>query len=186
MEVSKAIKERRSIRKYTDKKISQDIIHELLNNAIMAPSAMNSQPWAFFVIQNSQMLSELNTRIKKYLLGSLAERPYLGHYKEKFESAEFDVLYGSSTLLVICSKPGSPNAEGDCHMAAQNIMLSAKEREIGSCCLGFARMYLNTDEARQWLKIPENLTIVTPMVLGYCEENPEAPNRNPVEILFWY
>ena len=32
--------------------------------------------------------------------------------------------------------------------AAQNVMLGAKEREIGSCCLGFARMYLNTDEAK--------------------------------------
>ena len=41
MELSKVIEERRSVRHYNDKKLDRKIIEDILNNAILAPSAHN-------------------------------------------------------------------------------------------------------------------------------------------------
>jgi len=50
---------RRSIRKYTDRPISRDIIDDLLNAAILAPSASNLQPWKFIVIDDAELLDKI-------------------------------------------------------------------------------------------------------------------------------
>lgn len=88
-------------------------------------------------------------------------------------------------ISLFIKKIDQPSMEGDCHLAGQTIMLSAWEKKIGSCCLGFARMYLNTSEAKEWLGISEEYQIVLPIVLGYFEETPKMPERKKADILFW-
>ncbi len=50
-----AILKRRSIRKYKDKKISDDIVEELLRAGMAAPSAVNEQPWQFIVLRDKKL-----------------------------------------------------------------------------------------------------------------------------------
>lgn len=186
MELEKAINERRSTRAFTAKELDKSAVEALISQAMMAPSAMNSQPWTFFVIQDAELLKEINRRTKKYLLDTLSERPRQSRYKERFESEEFDIFYGGKALAVICGKPEMPNGEGDCHLAAQNLMLSAWDKGIGSCFLGFVRTYLDTSEGKNWLGLPADYAVVAPLVLGYpAEANIPAPERKPAEILFW-
>ena len=57
MEVSEAILKRRSIRKFTDQKVTDEQIDLLLKSAMAAPSACNKRPWFFYVIKNPEKTS---------------------------------------------------------------------------------------------------------------------------------
>jgi len=63
MEIQEAILTRRSIRKYTGKKISEDLITAILRAAMYAPSAMNQQPWHFIVVDDSTLLKKLSQTV---------------------------------------------------------------------------------------------------------------------------
>ena len=62
MEVLEAIHSRRSVRKYKDKPIPEELIKELLSAAMIAPSAGNAQPWQFIVVDDHEKL----IRAKEY------------------------------------------------------------------------------------------------------------------------
>jgi nitroreductase len=55
MELIEAIRQRKSIRAFKNKKVSKDIIMEILNIACRAPSAMNTQPWEFVVLSGEKL-----------------------------------------------------------------------------------------------------------------------------------
>ena len=59
MELKEVLLKRRSIRKFTDQKVSDDIIEELLHAGMSGPSACNRQPWEFYVIKNEEMLVKM-------------------------------------------------------------------------------------------------------------------------------
>lgn len=177
---------RRSVRKYTDKPVEREQIVKLIDAAIQAPSAMNSQPWAFAVLQDGNALKELSDRSKLCLLAMLDKLPALQGYKAALESPDFNIFYGTTTLVAICAKPNmSPNAGTDCALAAQNLMLVAREMGLGTCWIGFASLYLNTAEGKRELNIPEDYTVVAPLIVGYPEVDFIAMERTPPEIVFW-
>jgi nitroreductase len=59
MDALEAIQTRRSVRRYTNQKITDEIVQQLLTAAMSAPSAANEQPWEFVVIQDRKMLDEI-------------------------------------------------------------------------------------------------------------------------------
>lgn len=61
MEILEAIHTRRSIRKYTDRPIPEELITEILRAAMSAPSAVNAQPWVFIVIDDRKLLDKVPT-----------------------------------------------------------------------------------------------------------------------------
>ena len=65
MDVRECILKRRSIRKFKDEDITKDIIKDLLECAMAAPSACNKQPWEFYVIKNDALLEKIK-RVGKY------------------------------------------------------------------------------------------------------------------------
>ena len=68
MEVKEALLKRRSIRKFKEDLISDEIIEELLHAAMSAPSACNRRPWEFYVVTNKDKLLELKkaSRFARY------------------------------------------------------------------------------------------------------------------------
>ena len=59
------IKNRRSVRQYSDKPIPNEILKELVDCARLAPTARNEQPWEFIVVTDKSTLAELS-RIATY------------------------------------------------------------------------------------------------------------------------
>ena len=59
MEIDKALRGRRSVRKYQSRDISNSVIEELLGLAICAPSSMNGQPWHFIIIRDKKIKEQL-------------------------------------------------------------------------------------------------------------------------------
>ena len=59
MDALQAIHTRRSIRKYQDRPVSEDLVQKLLAAAMQAPSARNQQPWQFVVIDDRAILAKI-------------------------------------------------------------------------------------------------------------------------------
>lgn len=185
MELMQAITTRRSVRKYLPTPVGRETLEELVQAAIQAPSAMNTQPWAFGVIEDRAALSEYSQRTKEQLLAAAAEMPWLERYREMFENPGYDVFYGAPALVLICAKPDAPHGGGDCAMAAQTLMLAARGKGLGTCWIGFFAFLLNQPEEKAALGIPADYQIVAPIIVGHPDGEMPAPEKNPPEMLFW-
>lgn len=185
MELLNAIYSRRSIRNFQPEPVTKDQVNQLLTAAVQAPSAMNSQPWSFAVIQDPQLLKELSDRAKTFLLGILKEKPLMEKYRGAMMNSEFNIFYNASTLIVIYAKPEGPDPETDCCLAAQNIMLAAHSLGLGSCWIGFACPLLNLADMKKELGIPAEYSAIAPLIIGVPAGNAvEIPRKEP-EILLW-
>jgi nitroreductase len=155
MNVFEAIKERRSIRQFTDDPIGKDALEKLLDAARWAPTASNQQRWRCVVV-TSPTVKEL---IKKFSPGIFAV---------------------PAAFIVICVEkaPGAGAWDeatylADCAIAAQNIMLAAHEMGIGSCvAISYAKVAV-----AEILNLPENVEPLLVITLGYPAEAPEPPPR---------
>lgn len=185
MELKEAIFNRRSVRSYTDTTVTKEVIEQLLTAAAQAPSAMNSQPWAYAVIQDANLLKEYSNRAKQHLLDSLDKVPQLNKYKAAFENPDFNIFYNATSLIIIFAKDEAMHASGDCCLAAQNLMLTAHSLGLGSCWIGFAYAFLNLPEVKAELAIPEGYVAVAPIIVGYPQVNPPAVPKKAPEVLFW-
>ena len=185
MDLTQLLSERRSVRKYLPTPVAREQIEQLIQAAVLAPSAMNSQPWAFGVVQDAAALRDLSTRAKADLLAKLPQYPALAHYREMLENPRYDLFYGAPALVVIFAKPAGPHGEGDCCLAAENLLLAAREMGLGTCWIGFATMYLNQPEVKAELGVPAEYTAVSPLIVGYPDGTMPPRERNAPEMLFW-
>jgi len=163
MTVSDAIRSRRSIRKYVPGiELTQEQIHTLLEAAMMAPSACNTRPWEFVVVQSE----EIRSAIAKV-------HPFCRH------------ILQASAGIVICARPDLQKgiAEGffpqDCGAAIENILLQAVELGLGCCWCGVYPRQPLIDAVKDLLQVESvPLAIVTvgvpadtPAARGYYDED---------------
>lgn len=180
MDIIEAIYGRRSVRNYKPDPIIREWVEALVSAAVQAPSAMNLQPWAFFVIEGRGALSEYAERAKRHLLETLEPSSPLYHYRGQLSEPDFDIFYGAPLLIVIAATSAAPQSVEDCSLAAQNLMLAAYREGLGTCCIGFARPWLNLPQTMAELGIPEAYVPVLPIVVGYPEAAmPPVPRRRP-------
>lgn len=180
-----ALYERRSVRAYTSRKVESPVIRRLLDAAIQAPSAMNSQPWAFAIVQEPALLRRVSERSKQLALASMKPGTPHWEHRAKFEDPNNDLFYGAGTLLVVYALPGAWHVSEDCCLAAQNLLLAAHGLGLGACIIGLARDTLNEPEFRRELNVPADHPAVVPLILGYPNERPAAPPRRPPVIHSW-
>ena len=185
MDLTNAIYDRRSVRSFAPGAVSKEMIDKLIAAAVQAPSAMNSQPWAFSVVQDSNLLRQISIDTKAHLLSTLKEKPYLEVYRAAFTNPDFDIFYNTSTLLTIYAKPEGPSPANDCAIAAQNIMLMAHSLGLGTCWIGFARVFLELPEVKAKLNVPSDYTIIAPLIVGHPTKLIGSIAKKEPEILFW-
>ncbi len=177
MEIDETIKGRRSIRRYQDRDIPDSIIGELLELATCAPSSMNGQPWHFIIIRSE--------KIKKRLVE--IKNKYCPVEKEMYQA---DFLQKASVIIVVCvDKQNSYDREVENGvLATANLMLGAYSRGLGSVYLS---AYRNgepaiSNEIRQALGIPHDISPITIVPLGYPDEIPEPKTVRPLEDMISY
>ncbi len=158
MEIQKAILTRRSIRKYTNEKISEDLITAILRAAMYAPSAMNQQPWHFIVVDDSALLKRLSQ---------------IHPYGEMLSDASFGILVCGDEKLQL-TKDYWPV---DCSNATQNILLSAHGYGLGAVWLGVYPREERMKDMRIVFNLPGYVYPFALISLGYPAEKKSMPSR---------
>jgi nitroreductase len=176
MKVENAIKIRRSIRKYQDKKVPDNLINELIDAARLAPSSHNAQPWKFFIIKDKETKEELKAN-------NVFKHPF---------------VYKASVVIICCAdsdlsvKPSDiifsdPDTQGkasrDLAFASQNLVLRATELGLGTCYIGM----VDRQKLKEILNIPKNYILPFVIIAGYPDEKPKpTPRKKIKEIIINY
>jgi nitroreductase len=182
-----AIYQRRSVRNYAPATVDEAIVRALLDAAVHAPTAMDEEPWAFAVIHDENLLNRLSESVKESVRAEA--RGFGLHRSDQLlklvDKPDFHVFHHASTLIVILGRLPGPFVAADCWLAAENLMLAACAKGLGTCVIGLAVQALNTPEWRAELKIPAEFTAIAPVVVGFpAGETPSVPRKQP-EIFFW-
>ena len=89
MELMDVIRNRRAVRDFTDAGIDRATIERLIGAGILAPSAMNLQPWAFSVLLGRERIEGYAKRAKDWLLASLSQTSYDPSIRHMLEDPQF-------------------------------------------------------------------------------------------------
>ena len=188
MSVMDAIYRRRAVRHYASQPVDADTIRALLDAAVHAPTALHEEPWAFAVIQDRNLLDRLSDSVKETARHETQGGPQPAqetHLARLLSHSDFHVFHGAGTLIVLYGKFPGPFVVADCWLAAENLMLAACARGLGTCVIGSSVPALNAPSWKAELKIPAAMTAVAPIIVGVpAGETPPVP-RKPPEILAW-
>ena len=178
MELKQAIYGRRATRAYTKEPVDQAELEALIDAAIQAPSAINLQPWAFYIVRDAALLERISHEAKALMLRSSSSIHPSHHFEEMLSNPDFQIFYHAPALILICAVGKDSWSTIDCTLAAQNLMLAAHGSGLGTCWIGFAQAWLESGEARAALDLPANWTPVAPIIVGHpCGATP-GPSRN--------
>lgn len=185
MELNEAIYRRRAVRHYSEREVPSQVITEILDASVQAPSALNQQPWVFGVFHGRKRLRNYSDKAKRYLVATMQPSWDVPLNCQMYEDHDYDVFHGADTLIVVYARQGKLNPNEDCCMAAQNLMLAAYGLGLGTCPIGHLRSWLNLIETKRLMDVPEHLTAVFPVVVGYADGEPATAPRNAPEIVSW-
>jgi len=151
---------RRSIRRYENKDIPEEVLQQILEAGRQAPSAVNRQPFRFVVVKDHEVMknlcNNLITRFVKY-----APVAIVGCADVK------SLLTGKWAVV-------------DATIAMQNMVIAAWTLGVGSCWIGAC----NEEKVKKMLKIPDKWKVVALITFGYPAEQPKPRKKKPIEELF--
>jgi nitroreductase len=165
-------------------RIEQPTVEDLIGAAILAPSAMNLQPWAFAVLLDPERINAYATRARTWLLENFSQISHDPSLRKVLEDPQHVLFYHAPALAIVLATSSEAQATEDCCLAAENFMLAARAHELGSCWIGLARPWLNLPSIKAELKIPERYQVVAPIVFGHPKAWPESHGRNAA-VTYW-
>lgn len=170
-EIMDIIKERRSIRKYEDREVSQEDLDQVLAAVQWAPSWANTQCWEVIVVKDAAQKERLQATIFP-------------------KNPATKAVVNAPVLLVMCAKLNSSGYYNnivttkfgdwfmfDLGLATQNLCLCAHALGLGTVIVGL----FDHNKASEVLKLPEGYDVVALIPLGYPAKTPSAPKRRAVE-----
>ncbi|MCD6517782.1 MAG: nitroreductase family protein [Candidatus Aminicenantes bacterium] len=168
MSVMDIMKSRRSVRRYKNKPIPEDILNKVLEAARIAPSGKNFQPWKFIIVRDREKREELAVASRNQAF--VAQAP---------------------VVIAACGFPGkSYQHQGnymkswpiDVSIAMDHLMLMAWEEGLGTCWIGAFR----EDEVKRILSIPDDVRVLALTPLGYPDEEPRDRGRKELSEIISY
>ena len=188
MEFIDVVKGRQSIRAYKPEPVPKELLKNVLSTALSAPSWANTQPWEFLIIggkkkdELDQLLSKHFKDAKpaspdiempspnwpeacmKRLLKLIEQMPFLKqdseHFKEMYKGWK-----APNVILVYTDGTLGPYSLVDIGIAIQNILLTAYNYGLGTCC-NFALVRW-AEEVKKCLNIPQSKKLVLGIAIGY-------------------
>ena len=158
MDVIEAILERRSIRKYTDRKITETQLEIILKAAMYAPSAVNKRPWHFIVFRNKEIIYKINEVHPNSMMLKQADIAILVCWDENLQH---DKGYGPV----------------DCAAATQNMLLAAHGIGLGGVWLGIYPRKKRIEAIHKIFCLPDYIQPFSLISLGYPGEQKQQPDR---------
>jgi nitroreductase len=174
MEFSELILKRQSDRMYAPQPVAREHIFQCLEAARMAPSACNSQPWKFVVVDDESILKQVSDAA-------------IGLGMNKF-TAQVPVLVAVvQEEMNLSAKAGARIKEKDYSMmdlgmAVENFCLQAAELGLGTCIMG----WFDEKRIKQILGVPDSRRVQLLISLGHPSGPTRVKARKPLdEISSW-
>ncbi|UCC41665.1 MAG: nitroreductase family protein [Candidatus Aminicenantes bacterium] len=168
MKVLEVIQKRRSIRKYKEDPIPEDVLQRVLEAARLAPSGKNLQPWKFVIVRDK----ELKNRLVHASAG-------------QFFIAEAPIIVVACGFPDECySKMGRymKSWPVDVTIALEHLILQAHEDGLGTCWVGS----FEEEAVKSILNVPESVKVLALTPLGYPDEDPPFRGRKSLDEIFSY
>lgn len=154
MELQNVLQARRSVRKFTEEKVSREDIDVLMHAAMSGPSACNLMPWHFYVVSDPEKLA---------LLRGAA------HYSK----------ITAPLAVVVCGDMKRTLPMGlsdfwvqDCSAATENILLAAVDLGLGTVWCGIHPQKGAVKNVQQALDLPEKHVPLNIIYIGHPAEAP--------------
>jgi nitroreductase len=166
MDVLECIKERCSVRSYSDRDVEENALGQVLEAVRLAPSASNRQPWKFVVVRDSR----LRRRLSDAAGG------------QRFLAAVPVVIAACATSTDHIMPCGHPSHLVDLAIAIDHMTLAARALGLGTCWIGA----FDQQAVKDLLAIPDDASVVELLALGYPTAWPTAKSRRPLEDIVCY
>jgi nitroreductase len=212
--VERVILERRSVRKYKDSQVPEDLIRRLLEMARFAPSAGNSQSWRFMVIRDKKTIESMEKygqkRAKFFMFWLNWRTSPLGKIAWLYSQAGIRILrndlhpipHGAlsamadgtlklfqsapTVILILEDRRGAAKPELDCGIAGQNIVLAAHSLGLGTCWVGLVELLKYGLKWRRKLGISYPYRLVEGIAVGYPVGHPDGMIERELHEVEWY
>jgi len=213
--VEKVIFQRRSIRAFKKKPLSDSMIQRILEAARFAPSAANCQPWKFVVVKDQQMLEEMEKDAlsmarkimwvfdysrsawrQKYLKPFAKVMIRIMHRElhpvpfgamQQMAAGKLPVFHGAPTLiLLLIDKRGVSNPYLDCGIVGQNIVLAAHSMGAGTCWIGFIKLLLYYRKWRKKFGIAYPYDLIDCIALGWPKGQYDGAVPREIQYVQWF
>jgi nitroreductase/Pyruvate/2-oxoacid:ferredoxin oxidoreductase delta subunit len=195
-------RERRSVRKYSEDPVPQDVLQQVLEAGRYAPTGSNSQNVHYIVLSSEERISQLKKltlsfyekifsrvrgRLGSFLVLLIAGRQTLEYLRESLPKVEYahekmkrgkDILfYHAPVVIVAHAESWDSSSSFNCSVALYNCSLMAHTLGLGCCFNGFLVNAAARDrKVKKWLGIPPGHKCYAAMTLGY----PQAKYRRLV------
>ena len=169
-EVIQAMKERRSVRAYTDEVPSRALIDEVVEAGLWAASGMNRQGPIIVAVTDRALRDRLSA-MNAEVIGDPGRDPF----------------YGAPVVLVVLAPCDQANRVYDGSLVMGNLMLAAHALGLGSCWIHRAREEFDTPEGKAILAelgVEGDYEGIGHCILGYAAEEPEAKPRNDGRVFY--
>ena len=191
MSLNDVIKKRRSVRKYLPQMVPRDVVLEVLVAAGWAPSAHNSQPWRFIILENPSVKRELAEAMADAWVADVEKDG--GKIDAKMKQERVDRFANAPALILACTVMDGLRKFSDQQRqmferdlsqqslgaAMQNMLLTAHALGFGACWFcapGFCK-----ETVRKVLGIPAAVEPEAFVIIGYPAETPTLPPKKPIE-----
>jgi len=170
LDVLEAIKNRRSIRAFTEKNVSDKTVETLIDAARHAPSAGNIQPWEFIIVRSQEQKRKLTEAALNQALIQEAPVAIVVCANE----AHSRMGYSNRGASLYCIQ--------DTAAATQNILLAAFSLGLGTCWIGA----FHEKQVAEALSLPNEVRPVAIIPVGYPAEKPQIRSKRPLSQITHY
>jgi FMN reductase [NAD(P)H] len=163
MDISEAIRKRKSVRAYWDKPVSDDDLAKIVEAGRWAP---NAGAFQISVIRNAGLRKRINDRAHDAMVHSKIE-----FLRQRVSLPGYQPLYGAPILILLSGPTEAPHSTANAALAAENMILEATGLGLGSCYVGSPTLALSGEKNRdlaQEAGIPDGYTLQCGVIVGYA------------------
>lgn len=167
-ETLQTLKNRCSVKHYTDRQVPDAVLDAILEAGLYAPSGLNNQQVFMVAVRDKKtrdLLAQMNTRIR-----GVAD----------------DTFYGAPCVVVVLADPEHGTWVEDGSLVMGNLLNAATALGVDSCWIHRARETFDLPEGKALLRawgLPEHLRGVGNCILGYSDKQPTRKPRQPGRII---